>query len=100
MSPLTYYLVVLAHLARDLPLLHLPDHVYCISCACLYYTVKDDYSNILTFISGPGLFQDIVSSTSGRTPVRIAKPSEFLKKTVLEQLRISNPQRSLFVGDM
>jgi len=51
-------------------------------------------------ITGPGLFQDIVSSESGRTPVNVAKPSEFLKTFVLEQFKISNPKRSLFVGDM
>jgi len=51
-------------------------------------------------IPGPGVFQDIVSSTSGRTPVKIAKPSEFLKTAVLKQLKISDPKRSLFVGDM
>ncbi|XP_077297347.1 uncharacterized protein LOC143919041 [Arctopsyche grandis] len=53
-----------------------------------------------SFILGPGVFQNVITDLSGRQPIVLGKPGEYLKTRVLEQFHITDPKRVIFVGDV
>ncbi|XP_012141438.2 uncharacterized protein LOC100879185 isoform X1 [Megachile rotundata] len=48
---------------------------------------------------GPGPLIEIITKHSGKTPIPCAKPSEVLKSYVLENCKVGDPKRCLFIGD-
>lgn len=52
-----------------------------------------------SMILGPGPLADIVTEGSGRTPTCYAKPSNILQTYVLDECKVTNPKRCLFIGD-
>ncbi|XP_055627084.1 uncharacterized protein LOC129769088 [Toxorhynchites rutilus septentrionalis] len=51
-------------------------------------------------VIGPGYFIDILERASGRKALVLGKPGQALANFVLEQFNVTNPKRTLFIGDM
>lgn len=51
-------------------------------------------------VIGPGYFIDILEKSSGRKALILGKPGQALSDFILEQFHVTNPKRTLFIGDM
>ncbi|XP_055627083.1 uncharacterized protein LOC129769087 [Toxorhynchites rutilus septentrionalis] len=51
-------------------------------------------------VIGPGYFIDVLERASGRKALVLGKPGLALANFVLEQFNVTNPERTLFIGDM
>ncbi|XP_058831999.1 glycerol-3-phosphate phosphatase-like [Topomyia yanbarensis] len=51
-------------------------------------------------VIGPGYFIEILERASGRKAVVLGKPGQALAEFILEQFHVTQPERTLFIGDM
>lgn len=51
-------------------------------------------------VIGPGYFIDILENATGRKPLVLGKPGHALAEFILEQFHVTDPERTLFIGDM
>ncbi|XP_055609452.1 uncharacterized protein LOC129756570 [Uranotaenia lowii] len=70
---------------------------------CLFIAGATDYTIPLGSgmeVIGSGHFIDLLEKASGRRALVLGKPGQALAEFVLEQFHITQPERTLFVGDM
>ncbi|KXJ83699.1 hypothetical protein RP20_CCG003128 [Aedes albopictus] len=51
-------------------------------------------------VIGPGYFIDILEKATGRKALVLGKPGHALAEFILEQFHVTQPERTLFIGDM
>ncbi|XP_055529554.1 glycerol-3-phosphate phosphatase-like [Wyeomyia smithii] len=51
-------------------------------------------------VIGPGYFIEILERTCGRKALVLGKPGQALSEFILEQFHVTQPERTLFIGDM
>ncbi|XP_029734354.2 uncharacterized protein LOC115269659 [Aedes albopictus] len=51
-------------------------------------------------VMGPGYFLEILERATGREALVLGKPGQALSQFILEQFNVTQPKRTLFIGDM
>lgn len=56
-------------------------------------------TSVMDIFTGPGYFQDIVSTFTGRKPIQIGKPSTKMNDFVKTKYNLNDSSRVLMIGD-
>lgn len=51
-------------------------------------------------VIGPGYFLEVLERATGRKALVLGKPGQALSQFILEQFNVTQPERTLFIGDM